>query len=266
VLIQDAHAVIDAQENIAKILGHLGKVYGIRLTALEGAKWRLEPILFRTFPEPIVKKNILAGYESRGELSGAEIASALQEDATDFRGMEDWTLYEQNYFAYLRAQGKKDALLKRWGGFKEKLDKERAKVYDDRLNEFQEARESFLAERSSLLDLLVYLSNFKPLLNSGAYKELPGLIDSMGCEKAGKSEALVPLVRKIADEFKVKYLRSLGVKTEMNFYNRYQAFMTGQITAGQMLQYLVQVGREHGKNIKLTPALKKLLGHAELLS
>ncbi len=266
VLIQDAHAVVDAQENISKILGHLGKAYGIRLTALEGAKGRLEPILFRAFPDPIVKRNILAGYENRAELSGPEMASVFQEEAADFRGMEDWALYEQNYFAYLRGQEKKEALLKKWSGFKEKRDKERAKVYDEKLNEFQEARENFLAERSSLLDLLVYLSNFKPLFSSGDYKELPGLIDSMGYEKAGKSEALVPMVRKIADEFKVKYLRSLGVKTEMNFYNRYQAFMTGQITAGQMLQYLVQVGREHGKNIKLTPALKKLLGHAELLS
>jgi methylase of polypeptide subunit release factors len=266
VLIQDAHAVVDAQENISKILGHLGKVYGVRLAALEGAKGRLEPILFRTFPEPLVKRNILAGYENRAELSGPEMASVFQEEAADFRGMEDWALYEQNYFAYLRGQEKKEALLKKWSGFKEKLDKERAKIYDEGLNEFQEAQENFLAERSSLLDLLVYLANFKPLFSNGDYKELSGLIDSMGYEKAGKSEALVPMVRKIADEFKVKYLRGLGVKTEMNFYNRYQAFMTGQITAGQMLQYLVQVGREHGKNIKLTPALKKLLGHAELLS
>ena len=267
ILIQDAHAVIDAQENIAKILGHLQKSYGIRLAALEGAKGRLEPILLRTFPEPSVKRKVLAGYEKRAELSGPEMAAVLQEETTDFRGMEDWGLYEQNYFAYLRAQEKKGPLLTQWNAFKQTLDTERAKIYGPKLNEFQEARENFLTERASLVDLLIYLSNFQNLLKTASgYQELPGLIASIGYEKSGKQDALVPLVRKIADEFKVKYLRGLGVKTEMNFYNRYQAFMNGQITAGQMLQYLVRVGSENGKVVKLTPALKKLLGHAELLS
>ncbi|MDD5226055.1 MAG: hypothetical protein PHV97_02590, partial [Candidatus Omnitrophica bacterium] len=267
ILIQDAHAVIDAQENIRKILGVLSTQYGVRLTALEGAKGRLEPILLKTFPDPAVKRKILAGYEDRAELSGPEIAAVMQDGAGEFRGMEDWALYEENYFAYLRAQEKKPALLKQWNAFKQTLDGERAKVYDPKLNEFEEIRENFLTERASLLDLLVYLSNFKNLLKTASgYQELPGLIASIGYEKSGKQDALAPLVRQIADEFKTKYLRGLGVKTEMNFYNRYQAFMTGQITAGQMLQYLVQVGSEHGKTVKLTPALKKLLGHAELLS
>ncbi|MFA5167043.1 MAG: methyltransferase, partial [Candidatus Omnitrophota bacterium] len=267
VLIQDAHAVIDAQENIAKILGHLQKNYGIRLAALEGAKGRLEPVLLRTFPEPDVKHKILTGYEQRAELSGPEMAAILQEEVGEYHGMEDWGLYAKNYFAYLRAQEKKEALLSRWNAFKRTLDTERAKVYDSKLNEFQEAREDFLTDRAALLDLLVYLSKFQNLFKTASgYQELPGLIASIGYEKSGKQDALVPHVRKIVDEFKMKYLRGLGVKTEMNFYNRYQAFLTGQITAGQMLQYLVQVGSENGKSVKLTPDLKKLLGHAELLS
>lgn len=267
ILIQDAHAVTDAQENIAKILGHLQKNYGVSLTALEGAKGRLEPVLLRAFPDPGVKRKILAGYEKRAELSGPEVAAVLQEKTSDYRGMEDWGLYEKNYFAYLHAQEKKSSLLAQWNAFKRTLDDERAKTYDPKLNEFEEIRENFLAERISLLDLLFYISKFKDLLkaNSG-YQELPGLIESIGYEKSGKSGALAPLVRKIADEFKAKYLRGLGVKTEMNFYNRYQAFMTGQITPGQMLQYLVHLGNECGKAVKLSPALKRMLGHAEVLS
>jgi hypothetical protein len=267
ILIQDAHAVIDAQENIAKILGHLQKNYGIRLTALEGARGRLEPVLLRTFPDPGVKRKILAGYENRAELSGPEMAAVLQEGTGEYRGMEDWGLYERNYFAYLRAQEKKDPLLVRWDTFKQTLDHERAKLYGPELNEFQEVRENFLNERTSLLDLLIYIFGFQGLLKTASgYQELPGLIESIGYEKSGKPEALAPLVRKIADEFKQKYLRGLGVKTETNFYNRYQAFMTGQVTAGQMLQYLVRLGNESGKSVKLSPALKKLLGHAEILS
>lgn len=268
ILIQDAHAVTHAQENIRNILGHLRKNYGVRLGAIEGAKGHLEPVLMRAFPEAATKRKILASYEKRAELSGPEMAAVLEEESMDFRGMEDWGLYEQNYFAYLRAQEKKGSLLSRWNAFKQELDTERAKLYDSNLGEFQAVREDFLAERVSLLDLLVYLSRFKGLIagKGGAYQELPGLIASIGYERSGKQEALAALVREVADEFKSKYLRSLGVKAEMNFYNRYQAFMTGQITAGQMLQYLVQVGSENGKSVRLTPELKKLLGHTELLS
>jgi|GEM_PF-6634077 len=267
ILVQDAHAVMDAQENIAKILKHLQKKYGVRLTALEGAKGRLEPVLLRSFPEPSAKRKILAGYEKRAELSGPEVAAVLQSEPSEFRGMEDWGLYERNYAAYLGAQANKDFLLNQWNTSKQTLDSERAKVYDPRLNEFEEIRENFLSERVSLLDLLIYLSKFQKLFKKDSgYQELPKLIATIGYEKSGKQEALVPMVRKIADEFKQKYLRDLGVKAEMNFYNRYQAFMTGQITAGQMLQYLVQTGSEHGKVVELTPALKKLLGHTELLS
>jgi len=294
ILIQDAHAVIDAQENIRKILGHLSKEYGVNLTALEGAKGSLQPLLLRAFPEPNVKRKVLAGYEKRAELSGPEMESVFQETAGEFIGMEDWPLYQKNYSAYLAAQEAKPALLEQLSTFKKKLDGERSKIYDEKLNEYQDAWEGYLTEKSPILDLLMYFSQFTGLFKihkdsaavpaqagiplSGSpsqalgdneveqYQELPALIASVGYEKTGKQSSLAPLVRKIADDFKTKYLRGLGVKTEMNFYNRYQAFMTGQITSGQMLQYLGQLGAESGKKPKLTPALKMLLGHTQTLS
>lgn len=269
VLVQDAHAIIDAQENIKKILMYLGSTYGIRLTALEGAKGRLEPILFRTFPDTNVLKKVLANYESRAELSGPELASVFQEETGDFFGMEDWKLYETNYAAYLAAQDRKEALLAKWKAVKQELDRERVTVYDEKLNEFHAFWDGFLAERVSLMDLMLYLVNFQPLFDAQqtpVYTELPQLIQSLGYEKTGSQEALAPQVRKIADEFKRKYLRGLGVKTEMNFYSRYQAFLNGEISAGEMLQYLVRLGSEYGKKPKLTPQLLKLLGHTETLS
>lgn len=281
VLIQDAHAVIDAQENIRKIIGHLRTEYGVDLAALEGAKGRLEAVLLRTFPDEGVKKKVLAGYEARAELTGPELAAVFQDRPGDFFGMEDWTLYERNYFAYQAAQDKKPELLRKLAAVTESFDRERAKVYDEKLNEFHDAWEGFLSERTSLLDLMMYLSSFQHLFDDprksraltlptpgfgSGYSELPQLIKSIGYEKSGKQEALAPLVRQIADGFKAKYLRQLGVKNEMNFYNRYQAFMTGKIPAGEMLRFVVDLGAQVGKRPKLTPQLRKLLGHTETLA
>jgi len=271
VLIQDAHAVIDAQENIAKILSHLQKKYGVELTLLEGGKGKLDPDLLKAFPEETSKRKVFAGYEKRAELSGPELVALVRDNAGEYRGMEDGPLYEKNYRAYLEARANQVTLEAAWNDTKRDLDRKRAGLFTPALNEFEDVRENFLSERASLLDLLFYLSGFKEMLKKRpagkpGYTALPKVIESIGYEKSGKSEALVPQVRKIAEEFKKQYLRSFGVKTEMNFYSKYQAFSTGRMSPGQMLQFLVQIGAEHGVRPRLSTDLKRLLGHAELLS
>ncbi len=267
-LIQDAHAIVDAQQNIRKIIAYLSKTYGVETVLLEGARDRLEPVLFRSFPDEIIRQRVLSVYEASGELSGAEIAAITQDGRAEFRGMEDWFLYEKNYSAYREAEGNRKRLLDLWDKTKQKLDGEQAVVYGEELKEFQKTKEEFLLDRTSLVDFLLYLSRYSGIIksNNKNYKDLPNLLKTLGYEKSAKPEQLKTLVRQIADEFRSKYLKELGVKNEYNFYNKYQAFMTGEITAGEMLQYLVKIGAETGKQIKLTRELKKLLGNTETLS
>jgi len=97
ILIQDAHAVIDAQENIRKILAHLRNKYGVSLAALEGAKGRLEPILLRTFRSLRSSARFSRAMRIGPNFSGPEVESAFQENPGEFFGMEDWSFSpEQN--------------------------------------------------------------------------------------------------------------------------------------------------------------------------
>ena len=267
ILIQDAHAVVDAQENIAKILDHVQKSYGIRLTALEGAKSKLDPTLFRTFPDMSIKKMVLSGYLKRGEITGVQMASIFSENENGYYGIEDWKLYEENYRAYLRAQEGREVLEAKWKAFKTHLDESRKTVYSEKMNEFQDRWEDFRAERTSLAEFLMYLVNFKKILaQDQGLPELNKLVDSVGYTASGAQEKLVPVIKTMAAEFKAKYVRGMDVKSEMNFYNRYQAFLTGQMESGQFLQYMIELGHERGFRPKLTPAIRRLLGHTETLS
>ncbi|HNX68553.1 MAG TPA: HD domain-containing protein [Candidatus Omnitrophota bacterium] len=266
VLIQDAHAVVAAQESIRKLIGHFDKTCGIKLVAIEGAKEKLDPTLLRMFPNAAVKQRVLSAYLERGELTGPQMAAIFDANERDYRGMEDWSLYEENYRAWLRAQEPKAALLATLEGFRKKLDPERLTVYSATLNEFHERCESFRSEKISFGEFLIYLANFRKQLSQSGHQEFLKLLDSVGYAASGKQEELDPMIKAMAVEFKTKFVRGSGVKDEMNFYNRFQQFLTGQMDGGKFLQYMIEFGGAKGFRPKLTPQMQALLGHTETLS
>src|SRR3989338_2659820 len=71
VILQDAHAILDAQQKIRLIIEHVRKEYGIQTVALEGAAGKLDTILFRAFPDAKSKQEVFGQYLERGEVTGA---------------------------------------------------------------------------------------------------------------------------------------------------------------------------------------------------
>ena len=51
VLIQDAHSIPDAQRSIQSAIDYFQTQYGISLVGLEGASEKLDPQIFRSFPD-----------------------------------------------------------------------------------------------------------------------------------------------------------------------------------------------------------------------
>lgn len=101
--IQDAHAVTEAQIHIQKIIEYLQKKYAVPLVMLEGGTGTLDPTLFRTFPDIRAKKKVMLEYLKRGEITGAEMAAAVNARPALYKGAEDWGLYEESYLDYFRA-------------------------------------------------------------------------------------------------------------------------------------------------------------------
>ncbi len=268
IFIQDAHSVVDAQNHIQEIIRHFQQTYGIRVIALEGASGEIDPTLFRTFPDSFIKQRVLTDYVKRGELTGAEMAAALNPSAGAYYGLEDWNLYQEHYLAYLRAVEKKETVLKSLTGIRKALDAKRAKVYSTKFDEFHDKLRAFENASTYLLELLTYLASLEGAKQKIAqYPDLEKLYRSFEFEKEteGKSANIESSVRQMADRFKAKYLKQMNIKQEMMFHRSYQSFVTGQMETGAFLKYLVETGESFGVKARLTPAMLKLLGHSETL-
>jgi hypothetical protein len=269
VVVQDAHAVLDAQIRIQELIHFLQTKHGLRLVALEGGQGKFDPTLLRTFPDRFVKRKVLGEYLREGELTGAEMAAILNSEEAEYHGIEDWELYEEDYFAYLRALRQKKEVLKFLDGLKKDLDREGKKVYSAELKEFHDHLEAFEKENAYLLELLSYLSRFEGARQRiSDYPELWKLFESLEFEKETqeRKDDLESSVRQMAEAFKGKYSSRLNLRQEREFNQNYQAFVTGETDAGNFLKFMTETARSIGVKPKLTPLMLRLLGQAETLT
>ncbi|HNV86451.1 MAG TPA: methyltransferase domain-containing protein, partial [Candidatus Omnitrophota bacterium] len=268
VLIQDAHAVIDAQEHIRLLIEYFQKHYGVGLIALEGGEGPLDATLFRAFPAGEEKRKVFADYVDRGEITGGELAAVFNPGDAVYSGIEDWKLYEENYLAYLRATAGKEAVLKTLRDAAADLDERRKTVYSPALNDFHEHVAAFRRESLSLLDFLKYLkAGFyagQPASEEN-YPHLSVLLESVGRDAAGDNAEWDASVRALADRLKERASVRAGRDQIMEFNGRYQDFSTGRADATGFLKYLLNFADSIGETPDLTPLMRERLEFGETL-
>ncbi|GEM_PF-1428123 len=272
-LIQDAHAIFDAQKNIQKLIDYLQTQYGINLIALEGSKGPLDPTLLRTFPNESVKKKILNQYLQKGELTAAEMAAVFNPKEALYYGIEDWKIYEENYIGYLKAMQVKDEILKQLEISKASLDLQRKKIYSQKLEAFYQQVENFHKEDNRFFELLKYLSllDFFTARSTQSkfyeqYPHLTPLLKSIDQENSFKRETFETQVRQISQDFKKKYFLKLNSEERKEFNLKHQTFLTGQSDFETFLSYLANVSKIHKIKLNLSQNLKKLVFQMESLS
>ncbi len=267
ILIQDAHAVNDAQNKIQQIIAHLQTHHYADVLLVEGAQGRLDPTILRNYPDKNVKQRVINEYLERAELAGVESAAVLNDTLGRFEGAEDWALYSENFDAYQRAQAEKESLLDVLSGYEHKLEMENTGRINSRLEDFLKQWTGFRSGSVSFHDMLISLQEFSSLAKEGdGFSELKRILDALGYEKSSQPTALEPAVKKMAAEFKQKFANVMDVRDQANFYMNYQKFLTGQLGAGEMLSHLLRLGRKLGKEPRLSPEMRRLLGHTQTLA
>ncbi|MFA7001703.1 MAG: ATP-binding protein, partial [Candidatus Omnitrophota bacterium] len=264
IYIQDAHAVVSAQNHIRELIAYLRGQYGINLVALEGGSGTLDPLLLRSFPDAFVKGQVFRRYLERGELTGASLSALLDEKDGTYAGIEDWKLYEDNYFAYRRALERQGGVLKALEIRRAESDRERQTAYSPEMNAFHEKTEAFRDERLSLPDFLKYLSAFSPLPPIGP--ELTAVMQSLEAESNRPQGAADVSIKKMAEAFERKNLLQLTPQAQKEWSEKTQAWQTGALDSGSYLQYLIDAGRKAGLKPRLSPALREMAGQAQTLS
>jgi len=235
ILIQDAHAIPDAQKNIQKLIAFFQEEYGIDQIAVEGVSSSLEPQIFKSFPERQKLKAVFKEYLQRGELTGASAAALFNPQPARFEGVENWGLYEKGYRAYLNAWAKRVEIKKLLTEWNESLNRRKTLAYSPQLLRLDQALNRFLEDHGDLTQTLQILAEVLPP-ESGSEIELV-LAESRG---RGDDAAVTAEVRWIAGKIRMAGQTSPSVRTDKpkEFEKKFQDFQTDQMNAQTYALYL----------------------------
>ncbi|MBN1493491.1 MAG: hypothetical protein JW938_05030 [Candidatus Omnitrophica bacterium] len=109
--IQDAHASVEAQQNIAHIIEFMIRKDDLNVVGTEGATGPVNMDYYRGLPFKDVVKDTAFTFVKDGFFTGGEYALIVSSKAFDFNGIEDEEIMFTNYRAYLEAVNmREDAL------------------------------------------------------------------------------------------------------------------------------------------------------------
>ncbi|MBI3312981.1 MAG: DUF58 domain-containing protein [Candidatus Omnitrophica bacterium] len=257
VLIQDAHAVPDAQRNIQKLIAYFQTEYKVNLVGLEGAVSKLDPRIFKSFPDKEILKKTLDQYFERGELTGGTAAAILDESESVYQGIEDLALYEEGIRLYQEAMLDRDGAAKKIDRMKKVLNSEKEKIYSKKLLEIDRALEGFYENNGSFLEVLEKLAGVK---RPAAGSELALILEES--RRQGNDQDDYREVKRTAQEIK-KHLPPSDIKM---FHQKYQEFQTAQITPQAFALFLEElVGRHPEAGLRMTARLSRLVKNQKKL-
>lgn len=272
VLIQDAHDIPEAQKNIERLIEHFQSVYGVRLIAAEGAASKLDPQIFRSFPDKKLLKKIVDDYYDRAEVTGTVGAAILSEQNSSYYGVEDWTLYEDGLRNYLKALNNETKLTQDLKTKKASLEQAKKLIYSKELLEVDQAVQAFEHNNGRLIDLLITLSKYQSPKSS----EITLLLEEAKNEKADHSkieQEVKKLVEQVRSSFRaVAQLRDDAtiLSTEIasatsgilprndieDFNQTYQDFQTSHVSAEAFALRIQEIAQKYGWNIEISSALE----------
>ncbi|HTL46608.1 MAG TPA: methyltransferase domain-containing protein, partial [Verrucomicrobiae bacterium] len=255
IVVQDAHAVPEAQKNIGSIIAHLRREHGLGLVAAEGAVSRLDLDFFKSFPDKEILQKTFQDYSESGELTGATAALLAADDKDHpciFEGLEDWPLYEDGLRLYLQALKSEPDLRQKIAAGRKDLGEKKESVYSPRLLELDRVLQSFRQNETGLLEVLKALAVVR---KPEAGSEIALLLEQASRGDAVQS-SLDAEVKKMARDFKAFLDAGQFPAEERIAFNKHeQDFLTSLESAESFAIYLKERSEKLGAGIEWTGAL-----------
>ncbi|MCM8775499.1 MAG: hypothetical protein NC930_04015 [Candidatus Omnitrophica bacterium] len=242
ILIQDAHAVPDAQQSILELVKYLNEHFGLNLVGLEGASGRLDPTLLRNCPDKGSLNQILEDYLSRGEISGAAAAAVLSGKEADYYGIEDQALYEEGINQFLQALQSQPALLREIVLLRDRLSVLKKAVYSPELFDFDQRISALDEDTADWIEFFKYLGAVKPAggQNPDFQKQYPHLAAVFKEICTGKAPHSRQVLRKIQQLSQIIQKRLRDKKQILEFRGKLQDFETERIGPEAFAHYLYE--------------------------
>ena len=161
ILIQDAHAVPEAQLKIQQTINYFQKEYGIKRVALEGVWTHLDPQIFKSFPDKVLLKEVLDPYYEKGEISGPTLAAIFNEQEAHYQGIEDRLLYHQGLRYYLEASSESQKRLEKLTKQQQLLETQKKETYSEDLWKVDQALQDFEEDAMGLAQALKVIAEIQ---------------------------------------------------------------------------------------------------------
>ena len=168
--LQSVHTNKDSETHVRELIARFEKEFALPLVLLEGGSGPLDSLFFKSFPDRAIKEGLLKEYVEKGDLSGGEAASILDDASTaEFYGIEDQKLYQANKDAFLAAVDQEKEALSLIKRLESDLIKSAAGKLSGESQTYIKESAAFHADQ---LDLLGYLKELNDLFEYGQKLEL----------------------------------------------------------------------------------------------
>ncbi|HQB12618.1 MAG TPA: hypothetical protein PLX96_06565, partial [Candidatus Omnitrophota bacterium] len=265
VLIQDAHSIPDAQRSIQSAIDYFQTQYGISLVGLEGASEKLDPQIFRSFPDKELLRKTFDAYSQRGELTGGTAAALFNTSASAYYGIEDWSLYEAGVSYFLEATAMESEIEKILEPMEAALTREKEAVYSSALLEIDRSLADFDRNQIDLAQVLGKLAEYQPPPHGS---ELAILLEEIRQSQMTDTPVEIE-IKKIAGQIfsalKNQPLNPEARRELQEFNGNFQEFRTGRTTPQAFAFYLRELAKKHGVRVKVSRRLAYLTGHQKRL-
>ena len=154
IVIEDAHSIPDAQQQIEKLILWLYQHYGVRRVLLEGGRGRMDPEFLKAYPDQTQLKKVLNEFLKRGELSGSVMAAVTGPDSIEYRGIEDESLYEQGIRFYLKAVARTPQIRPVLDPLNDEIESAKKTFYPVSLLQVDKVVQKFDRDEANLFELL----------------------------------------------------------------------------------------------------------------
>ncbi len=141
--IQDVHAHVTAQENIAAIVDHLNAVYGLQVLGLEGGWSTTRFSESWGLPSSREKQMLARGLLEDAQITGPAYAALFSQSPLQLIGIEDEALYQENRAQYLKHLASRGPALEKTETLEKRLLQEKAALYNAKLKKFDDALMKF---------------------------------------------------------------------------------------------------------------------------
>lgn len=253
IVIQDAHAVPDAQRNIHSLLEYFQQ-QKLSLVALEGSASQMDMQFLRSFPDQILLKKILNSYYDQGALSGGVASAILTQGATKYLGLENWSMYEEGIAHFRTSMSQENELNNDLDFARNRLSKEKEKTYNPDLLNIDGLVSEFESNDLDMFALLKALnahvpleanSNLNLILQQGEVRADANILDYELKEKANK---ILQSLRQLPPQD--------GLKEQIiSFNQKRQAFQISQISAEEYASVLEDISTRWHLRVGLSQAI-----------